>query len=68
MKQIGCIFLAICLISWILITNVSSVGYGYDGDYETDYDSKSGYEKSEYPAQHENDYDYTEKEDEDKDS
>ena len=44
MKQILCVFIAFCLITWILLSNISSADYGYDQYYsEYEYETESAY-------------------------
>jgi hypothetical protein len=42
LKQIGCIFVAVSLITWILLTSISEPGYesdyGYYDAYYTEYE------------------------------
>lgn len=41
MKQFACVFISLCLITWILLSSVSSAEY--EDRYETDYDTRDAY-------------------------
>ena len=40
-KQFACVFISLCLITWILLSSVSSAEY--EDRYETDYDTRDAY-------------------------
>ena len=66
MKQVACVFIAIGLITWILLSNVSSVDYSYGQGYYSEYESEYDYEKNNgYYTQHDSDYYIDEEEEND---